>query len=243
MDEFVVSRLIDLNHLFYQTFAADFAATRQRLQPGVAGLLDRLVAHRSLLDIGCGSGELARQLGQAGFGGQYTGLDFSSKLLDHARQQVRPGASGVFTFIPADLADAGWRAPLGSARWDAALAFAVLHHLPGHALHLQTLEYIHSLLKPGGLFYFSVWQFQNSPKLSARVVAWQEAGLNESQVDPGDSLLDWRAGGRGLRYVHSFTQAELERLAADSGFDVEETFYSDGKQGRLGLYQVWKKPV
>jgi hypothetical protein len=59
-------------------------------------------------------------------------------------------------------------------------------------------------------------------------------------MDPGDALLDWRSGGLGLRYVHHFTPDELSDLARDAGFSLEETFWSDGEGGRLGLYQVWR---
>jgi len=245
MDEAAVYRLVDLNHQFYQTFAGEFAATRQRLQPGVTGLLGRLARQTSLLDVGCGSGELARWLALHGFEGEYTGLDFSEKLLAHARQRVQgegseSGNKGRYSFLKADLARPGWDTPLGGLQWDAALSFAVLHHLPGEDLRLRMLRTIRNRLKPGGRFFFSVWQFRSSEKLTARIVPWGEIGLEAGQVDAGDALLDWRAGGRGLRYVHEFDELELERLAGASGFKVEETFYSDGKQGNLALYQVWQ---
>jgi hypothetical protein len=53
-------------------------------------------------------------------------------------------------------------------------------------------------------------------------------------------LLDWRSGGTGLRYVHHFSEGELITLAESSGFAVVETFYSDGKEGNLAIYQVWE---
>jgi len=33
--------------------------------------------------------------------------------------------------------------------------------------------------------------------------------------------------------------SELASLAKAAGFQVRETFFSDGEQGRLGLYQYW----
>ncbi len=65
-------------------------------------------------------------------------------------------------------------------------------------------------------------------------------GLATADVDINDYLLDWRHGGRGLRYLHYFSEAELNDLAFASGFRAAETFYSDGEGGRLGLYQVWE---
>ena len=86
----------------------------------------------------------------------------------------------------------------------------------------------------------SNWQFLNSEKLKARIQPWEAVGLWESDVDPGDYLLDWRSGGTGVRYVHHFSAAELSALARDAGFVIEETFHSDGTSGDLGLYQAWQ---
>ncbi len=44
-----------------------------------------------------------------------------------------------------------------------------------------------------------------------------------------------------LRYVHHFDESELAELAKASGFEIIETFYSDGENKRLSLYQIWKK--
>jgi hypothetical protein len=64
--------------------------------------------------------------------------------------------------------------------------------------------------------------------------------LNEADLDPNDFLLDWRSGGRGMRYVHHFDEVELEALAAAAGFRVRNAFLSDGENGQLGLYQIWE---
>jgi len=99
---------------------------------------------------------------------------------------------------------------------------------------------LHSALAPSGVFHLSNWQFLNSPRLTQRIQPWERLGLHPEDVDPGDYLLDWRSGGAGLRYVHHFSEAELAALARETSFSVEETFYSDGKEGSLGLYQAWR---
>ena len=63
---------------------------------------------------------------------------------------------------------------------------------------------------------------------------------DDMTVEAHDYLLDWRSGGKGLRYVHHFEERELAELAKASGFRIMDTFYSDGEKGNLGLYQVWK---
>jgi len=95
------------------------------------------------------------------------------------------------------------------------------------------------LLGDAGRLLLSTWNFQASERLRARIVPWERLGLTPGEVDPGDYLLDWRRGGRGLRYVHLFDEAELGRLAAEAGLVVADTYLSDGEGGRLGLYQVW----
>lgn len=245
--------LIDLNRRFYAEFGAAFAATRRRIQPGVRRALELLpdAFGERWLDLGCGSGSLAAEwlrIGRFSSGrlSSYLGLDFSEPLLAEARQAVEglPGAERV-SFAPADLGGPTWTETLGGD-FRGALAFAVLHHIPGKANRERLLSQVRGLLAPGGIFVHSVWQFQHSAKLLARVQPWETAGLREEQLEPGDTLLDWRyalpeqQGQVGLRYVHAFTSAELVELAAVTGFTVREEFESDGQGGRLGLYQVWE---
>jgi tRNA (uracil-5-)-methyltransferase TRM9 len=150
-----------------------------------------------------------------------------------------------FTFLQADLSSPVWDEGEGfqPRTFALALAFAVLHHLPGQALRRRLLSGVRARLIGGGRFIHSEWQFLHSPRLRARLQPWESIGLAADQVDEGDYLLDWRAGGSGLRYAHHFSEAELAGLAEDSGFRVLETFYSDGKGGKLGLYQVWENPA
>jgi tRNA (uracil-5-)-methyltransferase TRM9 len=235
MDSDTVQRLLALNHQFYQTFAAPFSATRQRLQPGVLRLLPGMLNAGRILDLGCGNGELARQLQQRGFQGSYLGLDFSAGLLADAVERL---PAEQFRFRQADLVEPGW-VPPGEPAFDLVLAFAVLHHLPGQALRQQVVTEVQRLLTPAGRFIHSNWQFLNSPRLARRTQPWSLIGLDDNEVEPGDYLLDWRQGGRGLRYVHHLNEDELGELAQQSEFTVLESFLSDGEEGKLGLYQIW----
>ena len=253
MDNAIATKLLTLNRQFYQTFADQFSATRMRLQPGVGRILETIPTEASILDLGCGNGELARELARRGHRGPYLGLDFSAELLDVAREGVAGHSN--FAFAQADLADSDWGDSVFSVQcsvfsvqssvggrqslFNIILAFAALHHLPGRAIRRQTLTQIRSLLAPGGRFIHSNWQFLNSERLRARIQPWEGAGLTAAEVDSGDYLLDWRRGGYGLRYVHHFSEAELSSLAEETGFEIVKTFYSDGEGGNLGLYQVW----
>jgi SAM-dependent methyltransferase len=247
MDSGTAARLIELNKDFYTRFGDSFSATRHRLQPGVRRVLEMLNGEESILDLGCGNGELARELAKRGHQGQYLGVDFSLPLLRDAESQPK-GFSAKF--LQADLTQlpvSGIQSLVlsnveGSVtdHWSLITAFAVLHHIPSHELRLNILKEVHKLLKPDGKFVHSNWQFLNSEKLKTRIQPWKVASILQSDVDAGDYLLDWRDGGVGLRYVHHFDERELETLAKATGFEITDVFYSDGDGGRLGLYQVWE---
>lgn len=230
--------LQQLNHEFYQNFADDFSATRQRLQQGVLKVISGIPGKGNVLDIGCGNGELAAELIEHGFQGNYLGLDFSAGLLNHTPQT---GNTNI-EFREADLMDDFWAERLPEKSFDYILSFAVFHHIPAQHTRIRILKQIHSLLKEDGQFIFSNWQFLNSPRLAARVQPWSTIGLQGSDLEQNDYLMDWRRGGQGLRYVHSYTLDELSILAESAGFVIQESFYSDGHENRLGLYQRWCKP-
>jgi 2-polyprenyl-3-methyl-5-hydroxy-6-metoxy-1,4-benzoquinol methylase len=234
----VAERLIDINREFYTRFGDSFSATRHRIQPGVRRVLESLRGEESILDLGCGNGELARELAKRGHRGPYLGVDFSLPLLRDAEQQPQ-GFSAKF--LEADLTRLSANQFLmKSGPWDVITTFAVLHHIPSHEIRLSILRDIRALLAPNGRFILSNWQFLNSEKLKARIQPWKAAAVQGSDVEPGDYLLDWRNGGAGLRYVHHFSEAELSSLAQEAGFVIRESFYSDGTSGDLGLYQVWQ---
>lgn len=232
----IAQQLIALNRRFYQSFADSFAETRQRLQPGVVRMLAEIPATASILDLGCGNGVQARELGQRGHKGDYLGLDFSAGLLAAARVDAPEFAK----FDQADLTAAGWERELPEKKFDIVMAFATLHHIPDKDLRLQILKNIRNLLTPGGRFMHSNWQPLNSERLKTRIQPWEKIGLSADDVDEGDLLMDWRRDGQGLRYVHQYGEEELAELAREAGFKVVETFLSDGEGGKLGLYGVWE---
>ncbi len=239
MNSSTSARLIELNRDFYTRFGDSFSATRQRIQPGVRRVLETLKGDENILDLGCGNGELARVLAQRGHRGSYLGVDFSLPLLRDA-ESIPEGFSA--TFQQADLtALENSSFIIHHSSFDIVFSFAALHHIPSRELRLNILRTVHQLLKPDGFFIHSNWQFLNSEKLKARIQPWDVAAISESEVDAGDYLLDWRSGGAGLRYVHHYNEVELKELAEETGFHIQDVFYSDGETGNLGLYQVWGK--
>ena len=250
MDPKIASELLEINRRFYSEFGDAFAATRRRIQPGVGRILKTIPVEvpSDWLDLGCGSGALGRIWAEQGRCGSYTGVDFSGPLLREA-EKATEGLSGdrlQFRYLPGDLMDPDWTKGSGGSKYDGVLAFASLHHIPGKENHLRIFSQVRDLMKAEGTFIFSVWQFQNSPKLMKRVQSWNRAGISEETLEEGDTLLDWRFAlpengeKQGLRYVHLFSEDEIEELAFRSGFSVTEQFYSDGAEGNLALYTKLK---
>ena len=201
------------------------------------------------LDIGCGSGALAAEWLRQKRQGVYFGIDFSSNLIAEAGEEIRALARTAdleIQFQAVDLINDGWEKPFKNILWDGALCFAVLHHIPGAARRQKICAAIAHLLGRGKSLYLSVWQVHNSPRLMQRIQPWRLAGVDEADLEAGDVLMDWRAESgdanqqNGLRYVHIFEESELASLAEAAGFEVVDSFFSDGKEGNLGLYQTWK---
>ncbi|HLF26143.1 MAG TPA: class I SAM-dependent methyltransferase [Anaerolineae bacterium] len=241
-------RLLRLNREFYTTFAAEFADSRSALQPGIVRALRQLGTFGSLVDVGCGDGRVGRALAAgvvAHTVNRYLGIDFSSQLIEQARAAHAPlPPDSDFSVI--DFSAPGWLERLGEptnqsanpSHFDAAVCFSTLHHIPGARRRLRLLRELRALLGAGARCAISVWQFLHISRLQRKIVPWSEIGLRPEDVDENDYLLDWLRGGRGLRYVHHFDEAELVNLCRRAGFGVLETYRSDGRAsgGELGLY-------
>ncbi|MBI5951382.1 MAG: class I SAM-dependent methyltransferase [Chloroflexi bacterium] len=236
MNSSTADKLLVVNREFYSRFGGQFSATRQRLQPGVKRILDSIREYETVLDLGCGNGNFLRELARRGHKATLCGVDFSLPLLRDAES-----SSGV-EFHEVDLSQLSVNSDQLSVEggWSLITCFATLHHIPFAEMRLDILKVVRGLLKDDGRFILSNWQFLNSAKLRARIQPWDRAGLDESDVDEGDYLLDWRSGGEGLRYAHQFSAEELSALAEQAGMHVVDSFLSDGEGGNLGLYQVWQ---
>ena len=112
------------------------------------------VAVKSILDLGCGTGNHAIPMARKGY--RVTGVDRSQQMLDRARSKLK----SIQTSIPhppsfqlGDLRDLNLQ-----KRFDAVLMmFAVLGYQVTNADVLAALKSVHRHLRPGGLFIFDVW--------------------------------------------------------------------------------------
>jgi len=104
-----------------------------------------------VIDVGCGSGRLAKPLSQYLTAGQYLGIDVVPDLVDYARNLV---ARPDWRFQVAD----GLCIPEQDDQADIVCFFSVFTHL----LHEQSYVYLQEarrVLKPGGKIVFSFLDF------------------------------------------------------------------------------------
>ncbi len=105
---------------------------------------------RTVLDLGCGTGNHALRLAARGY--DVTGVDLSSEMLRRARDKADAAGADV-CFIAGDVRYVDARGP-----YDAALMmFAVLGYQHENADVRAAFSNTRRLLRPGGLFTFDTW--------------------------------------------------------------------------------------
>jgi len=238
MNDETIERLLALNRRFYASFAEHFAASRSISDPALTSILPYLPYDATILDVGCGNGRLALLLDQERPGSTYVGADAIPELIEEACAQARKLPQTDTTFRVADVTRPNWTEDLPHTPFDCVVVLAVLHHIPDFDLRARVLRAVAGVLNPRGYAILSTWRFLAHERMRRKIVDWDEVSIDEGQLEPGDYLLDWKRGGRGLRYCHMVNEEEVERLAAASGFVVRETFRAGGREGDLSLFAV-----
>ncbi|MCX7683456.1 MAG: class I SAM-dependent methyltransferase [Anaerolineae bacterium] len=241
MDSEYIERLLAINRRFYAELARPFSASRSLSDPAITCVLPYIPAGARVLDVGCGSGRLAMLLNRERPGVAYVGVDCVPELIEMARAQAHQLTAIVADFYVADVTRPGWYLSLPRAAFDRVLLLAMLHHLPGFATRARVLRESRDMLGPAGRLIISTWQFLDSPRMRRKIVDWSVEGIREEALEPGDYLLSWKRGGYGVRYCHLVDEAELERLAVESGLHICETFRVGGREGNLSLFAVMEK--
>jgi SAM-dependent methyltransferase len=184
--------------------------------------------HRTLLDVCCGTGQLAQHFLEHGY--QVTGIDRSPHMLRYARENNAVHVeSGQARFLEADAADFALDAQFGLA----VSTFDALNHLPDQEALRGCFASVYSLLVPGGLFIFDL----NTRSGLAR---WN--GINVRDM-PDHLIIDRGIydgqGDRAWVKITGFVRTEgglyerFEQTAYNTAFDlawVRDTLFRTGWQ-------------
>jgi tRNA (uracil-5-)-methyltransferase TRM9 len=216
-----VQKLLALNAAFYERAALAFSRSRRAPWPGWERLLDGRTP-RSVLDLGCGNGRFFAELERRGVDCDYVGVDTSGPLLGLART-LHPKAR----FIEADATMLG-----SQERFELAVAFGLLHHLPSFALREKFVASLRGHLLDRGHACITFWRFADRDRFRERMVSFPD----DLDVEPGDYMIDF--ADEGPRYCHHSSEDEIERLLACTGMKEIDRYSADGETGDLNLYSV-----
>jgi SAM-dependent methyltransferase len=143
---------------------------------------------RTILELGCGTGNDAARL--AGEGYSVTAIDLSGEAIEQA--QTRFGS--VVRFVVADMTQ---RLPFADGGFDAVMSNVAMHMFPDGVTRAVFAE-VRRLVRPGGLFLFHVNALEDRPLRAL----WQPA----RELEP-----DYVAEESG-QTMHFFSEAYLREL-------------------------------
>jgi tRNA (cmo5U34)-methyltransferase len=210
----------------FERHAAGYDAERRRLIPpidafygaavGALGLAGRPV--RRVLDLGAGTGWLARAVRAAHPDAELTLLDGSAAMLEQARAALGEDA----TYVTGDLA-----APLPAGPWDAIVSALAIHHLDD-ADKRDLFARAHAALAAGGVFVdaeqvsgptalfdeaYATWHERSAAALGATAQEWAAARerMRADRLAPLEDQLAW---------LREAGFADADCLFKDHGFAV-----------------------
>ncbi|MBE2266717.1 MAG: class I SAM-dependent methyltransferase [Anaerolinea sp.] len=189
----------------YNLLWGDFA---QNVAPRIYDFYTRQPdAERTLLDVCCGTGQLARYFLERDF--TVTGVDLSEPMILHARQNTAAYRERA-AFIVADAADFRIDGQVGLA----VSTFDALNHLPDAAALRSCFACVHAAVKPGGMFIFD---------LNTRAGLWRWNSINVN--DTAETTLIFRGiydgGDRGYTRITGYIRDDDGRYSR-----FEETAYN-----------------
>jgi len=196
---------------FWSKISRKYATDPIRDMDGYLRTLERTKSHLkpedNVLEIGCGTGSTALLI--APHVTHITATDLSPGMIEIANEKLVGESIGNVTFKVAEVLDHS----SDDASYDAVLAHNLLHLLPELD---SALEYISSLVKPGGLF------------ISKTVCAPEHGGLRYTLINKV-AIPVMQAIGKAP-FVNFITAETLERKMNDAGFDVIE------KSDKIGMF-------
>jgi SAM-dependent methyltransferase len=143
---------------------------------------------RTILELGCGTGNDAARLADAGY--SVTAIDLSGEAIQQAR--ARYGAMARFA-----VADMTRRLPFPSSGFDAVMSNVAMHMFPDSVTRGVFAE-VERLVRPAGLFLFHVNALEDRPLRARRLPA--------RELEP-----DYVAEESG-QTMHFFSEAYLREL-------------------------------
>jgi SAM-dependent methyltransferase len=143
---------------------------------------------RTILELGCGTGNDAARLAAEGY--SVTAIDLSGEAIDRARARF----GSMATFAVADMTQ---RLPFPDRDFDAVMSNVAMHMFPDRVTRAVFAE-VERLVRPGGLFLFHVNSLEDRP-LRGRWLPARELETDYVVEESGQTM-------------HFFSEAYLREL-------------------------------
>lgn len=245
MDATTIAQLNQLNQTFYQQVSTEFDSSRQyywegwqQLKPYISEMLQQ--DYPQVVDLGCGNGRFGQFLNETCNGApfRYLGLDSSSPLLLLAAENRQPHQQFQrFDLLPFLQGQKLFPA----SNIDLLVVFGVTHHIPGSNLRQQLLSKLEAVLKTNGILIISFWQFAEEERYQKKLTDPSVVGLDPSQLEPHDYILDWQRNTAAYRYCHYWDESEITAAGRTSDLELVQSFRADSKSGTANRYLIFKK--
>jgi len=194
------------NKKTYNEVADDFYQTRRKYSPEIEELKAYTIEGEKVLDLGCGTGRLYEIFKDKNT--DYTGIDFSEKLIHLAREKYR------LKFIVGDILNL----PFSEEKFDSVWAIAVLHHIPSKELRGRAIAEIKRVLKPNGRVIVACWKIKSFLRKNLFIpfrgkkryyYAFSKKELEKLFQDAGFKIEESRYFKRGNKKTNIFIVARL----------------------------------
>ncbi len=183
------------------------------LVPGLQEVLE----YGTVADIGCGTGRVVRLLAERHPNGTFIGYDNLPASIEAARAEAQMSGLENVRFEVGDIGDIA--AP---TMCDAVLAFEVIHNLSRpHA----TVERVHTMLRPGGLFVMYEANASGDLQLD-KGLSWASdlyafstlscVGVSLAEGGPGLGAMWGNTGATALLADHGFSPVRVDVVPSDT---------------------------